>query len=231
MKKPLALIVPTRNRVNNALRLLDQCALTVQVMDWAEDIYFVVGSEDPRLDEYRECFGGFNLRVFPDRGLVKALNWMSARLVDRYDNLAFMGDDHFPQTKNWDAKYCNELYQLGDGFVYGDDLLQGEKIPTQIAMTSSIVETLGFFTPPGFTHLCCDLAWKDLGEGIDKISYMPEVIIEHLHPANGKAEEDEGYKFVNSPEMVLRDSEEYYRWKEHDLPGQLDQLKKRLRSL
>lgn len=123
------------------------------------------------------------------------------------------------------------MNKLGDGFVYGNDLLQGEKIPTQVAMTSSIVETLGFFTPPGFTHLCCDLAWKDLGEGIDKITYMPDVIIEHLHPANGKAELDEGYIYVNSPEMVSRDSVEYNRWKRDDLPRQIERLKMGLHSL
>jgi hypothetical protein len=238
MRKPLALIVPTRNRIANARRLYSRLYDTVSgsclVPD--RDVFFVVGDEDPALrdymyddqrdttdDEYSPLDTN-RVKVFPDRGLVKALNWMAPQLTSRYECLAFMGDDHFPDTPYWDEKYVNELFRMGHGFVYGDDLLQGEKIPTQIAMTSSIVETLGFFTPPGFTHLCCDLAWKDLGEGIDRISYMPDVIIEHLHPANGKAENDEGYRWANSEKMVERDSEEYFRWSRDDLPGQIDQL-------
>jgi hypothetical protein len=229
MKRPLALIVPTRNRVSNAFRLFGNIAQSASIM-MVSDLYFVVGSEDPKVTEYLHELG-WMVNIFPERGLVKALNWMAPQLTDKYECLAFMGDDHYPQTNKWDEAYLNELWRLGDGFVYGDDLLQGEKIPTQIAMTSSIVETLGFFSPPGFTHLCCDLAWKDLGEGIDRISYLPDVIIEHLHPANGKAENDEGYQFVNSSEMVVRDSEEYYRWKRDDLPGQLEMLRRGLRSL
>jgi len=233
MKRNLALIVPTRNRPENAARLMEAVARSAgSCVNYDRDVYFVVGEEDPKLSEYKKnewLFG--RIFTFPDRGLVKALNYMAPQLVGKYEGLAFMGDDHYPITPFWDEKYMNELYHLGDGFVYGDDLLQGEAIPTQIAMTSSIVESLGFFTPPGFTHLCCDLAWKDLGEGIGKITYMPDVIIEHLHPANGKAENDEGYRFVNSPEMVKRDSEEYYRWKRDDLPGQLEKLRMDLRSL
>jgi hypothetical protein len=234
MKKPLALIVPTRSRPDNAERLFC-AALAESAFLLHDDIYFVVGKEDPKLSRYLDTdydIGYLNrIKVFPDRGLVKALNWMAPQLTSKYECLAFMGDDHLPRTEGWDAKYVNELWRLGDGFVYGDDLLQGEKIPTQVAMTSSIVETLGFFTPPGFTHLCCDLAWKDLGEGIDKITYMPEVVIEHLHPAAGKAEIDEGYRFVNSEEMVEKDTAEYFRWKAEDLPGQIAQLKNGLRSL
>lgn len=230
MKRNLALIIPTRNRVSNALRLWDQIWATVHGSTFlTDDIYFIVGEDDPSKWKYLAEVP--SVEIFPDHGLVKALNWTATRLSQKYECLAFMGDDHFPKTEGWDEMYVNELYSLGDGFVYGDDLLMGERIPTQIAMTSSIVETLGFFTPPGFTHLCCDLAWKDLGEGIDKITYMPEVVIEHLHPAAGKAEEDEGYKFVNSPEMVQRDEAEYFRWKSDDLPGQLEKLRGGLRSL
>lgn len=215
----LALMVPTRNRVENALRLRKRFYETTS----KSDIYFIVGSEDPRLEEYvREIP---ELMVFPERGLVKALNYASPRLAYEYDALAFMGDDHFPRTVSWDVRYLECLASMGTGFVYGNDLLQGERIPTQVAMTSNVVKTLGYFTPPCFTHLCCDLAWKDWGEGIDRLVYLDDVTIEHLHPAANKAPNDAGYAYANSSEMVQRDSVAYYNWKEVDFPGEVERLK------
>jgi hypothetical protein len=175
------------------------------------------------LDEYLEAIP--EVMVFPERGLVKALNWAAPKLAYEYDALAFMGDDHFPRTRLWDAQYLEVLKHLVVGFVYGDDLLQGRNIPTQVAMTSNVVKTLGYFTPPCFTHLCCDLAWKDWGEGIDRLVYLPEVIIEHLHPAAGKANTDMGYKIANSEEMVQLDHGAYYDWRKSDLPREVAALK------
>jgi hypothetical protein len=215
----MALMVPTRNRVENALRLRKRFYETTS----KTDIYFIVGTEDPRLDEYLERIP--EVMVFPERGLVKALNFSARRLCYNYDALAFMGDDHLPRTSSWDISYLENLSRLRVGFCYGNDLLQGERIPTQVSMTSNIVKELGYFTPSCFTHLCCDLAWKDWGEGIDRLVYLDDVTIEHLHPAANKAQNDEGYAYANSSEMVLRDSEAYYNWKMNDLPGEIQRLK------
>lgn len=215
MKAPLAVMVPTRSRPQNAARLEEAIYNTTRLKT---KVFFIVGSEDPAMEEYLNALPAGSVFVFPDRGLVKALNWASSFLKEDYDCLVFMGDDHIPRTAGWDERYVNELYRLGTGMVYGNDLLQGEKIPTQIAMTSDIVDAVGHFGYPGFRHLCVDLAWKDLGEAINSISYMPDVIIEHLHPAAGKANVDDGYAFVNSSDMVAHDTEAYLFWKENVLP-------------
>lgn len=212
-------MVPTRNRVENALRLRAQFYATTT----KSDIFFIVGSEDPRREEYVERIP--EVLVFPERGLVKALNWGAPKLAYEYDALAFMGDDHFPRTRNWDTKYLDVLESARVGFVYGDDLLQGRNIPTQVAMTSNVVKTLGYFTPPCFTHLCCDLAWKDWGYGINRLFYLPDVVIEHIHPAAGKVDSDEGYRYANSSEMVARDHDAYFKWVDRDLPGEIQALK------
>jgi len=123
--------------------------------------------------------------------------------------VGFMGDDHRPRTVGWDAAYLNVLYNLGTGLVYGNDLLQGEIIPTQVAMTTDIPKTLGYMIPREFQHLFVDNVWKDWGNGIQRLEYLPDVVIEHLHPLAGKAVMDGNYEAVNSGAIATADGTSY----------------------
>lgn len=120
--------------------------------------------------------------------------------------IAFMGDDHRPRTTGWDAAYLETLRELGTGMVYGDDLIQGENLPTQIAMTSDIVRALGHMAPPQLVHLFVDNYWLSLGRLARCIRYRPDVVIEHVHPITGKVEWDEGHARVNQPRMYEHDA-------------------------
>lgn len=228
MPSGLLTLVPTRNRVENALELLDVFYSDITT-ESSSGLLFVVGYEDPRFHEYQTMIPENHLLTFPDRGLVKALNYAALKYTQEYEAIGFMGDDHRPRTTGWDSEYLRALDSLGAGFVYGNDLLDhkgnsGERIPTQVAISSSIIESLGYFGPPGFRHLCVDLAWRDLGSGLRRIKYLEDVIIEHMHPAAGKAELDEGYLWANSDEMVAHDEAEYKRWRECDLPHALNRV-------
>lgn len=138
--------------------------------------------------------------------------------------IGFMGDDHRPRTPGWDARYLSSL-RAGNLFVYGNDLLQEGKMPTQIAMRAAVVQRLGYIAPVGFQHLCIDLVWKDWGDGLGRIEYLEDVIVEHMHPACGKAQLDEGYERVNNSVVVENDSRWYYAWKETRLAGELEKLR------
>jgi hypothetical protein len=120
-----------------------------------------------------------------------------------------MGDDHRPRTRGWDAAYLEALHDLGTGIVYGDDLLQGANLPTQCAMTSNIVQALGCMAPATLRHMYVDNAWRALGEAAGCLRYLPEVVVEHLHPVAGKAEWDDNYRRVNAPEMYGHDADAF----------------------
>jgi hypothetical protein len=92
--------------------------------------------------------------------------------------------------------------------------MQGVNLPTAVFMTSSIVTTLGYMAPPSLYHLFLDNSWKDWGNALRtrdlwRFRYMPDIIIEHLHPQAGKSEWDEGYVEVNGGEMWTRDETAY----------------------
>lgn len=227
--RDLLVIVPSRGRPANARRMLNALHATVEV---STDLVFVLDADDPEIPAYYDLLDGAPvslLVVTPPAagapgGMPHAVNVAASQHWDHYRHLAFMGDDHVPRTRGWDARYVQALWDMGGvGVVYGNDMIQGERIPTQVAMTSNIPRALGYICPPGFRHLYLDNVWKLWGEGIGRIRYLPDVIVEHLHPIAGKARTDAGYERVNSPEVNAADRaawEAYQRgrWPDADLP-------------
>lgn len=199
-------IVPSRGRPAAAREMVTAFHQTTTANTL---LVFAVDADDPTLDEYLEILDDPAVRVYvapAPSTMVRTLNAAAARYAPDTFAVAFLGDDHRPRTVGWDNSYIYTLYELrGTGIVYGNDLLQGENIPTQVAMTANIVQALGFMAPPVLTHLFVDNYWKALGQDAGCILYLPDVIVEHLHPFAGKARMDDGYHRVNAPEMYVRD--------------------------
>ncbi|MFJ6239565.1 hypothetical protein ACIQH0_36395 [Streptomyces griseus] len=231
MADDLLVIIPTRGRPQ---------AVPALVQAWDDtgataDLLFAVDTDDPELSGYKaeaaKLKGDSRFRfVFGKRlRLCGTLNQQAVKAAKRYRYLAFLGDDHRPRpaAMPWDAR-IRECLSGGPGIVYGNDLLQGEAMATAVAMTSDIVATLGYMAPNVLTHLCLDLVWVDWGKGMGRITYLDDMVIEHLHPANGKAELDAGYEEVNSDAMVSADTAAYYDYRDN---GGLDTDLAKLRKL
>jgi hypothetical protein len=220
----LVVVVPSRGRPEAIEELRTTIAMTSEALT---ALYAVVDRDDPRLEEYLEQAED-DVAVVDSEGMVAALN-EAARLLSRagWDALGFMGDDHRPRTPGWDRRLLEALSELGTGIAYGNDLLMGERMPTAVAMTSDIVRALGYMAPPTFRHLNVDLVWKEWGDRIGRLRYLDDVVIEHLHPAIGKAVLDAGYERVNSVEMVARDG---FAWDSY-VVDRLDEDVLKLRDL
>jgi len=202
-----AIIVPSRNRPHNIVEL--QKALTDT--ETKSRLFVVVDEDDETLDQYLSLENNFTKVLTFERGrkgMADPLN-NAARLlvtVENWQYFIFVGDDHRPRTKHWDEVWRTNLDELGTGLVYGDDLLQGANLPTAVGMTANIVQTLNGMIPDGFAHLYLDNFWLRLGQDLNAIRYLPETIIEHLHPIAGKSEWDSGYQEVNSNEIYDADA-------------------------
>jgi hypothetical protein len=79
-------------------------------------------------------------------------------------------------------------------------------------MTADIVRALGKMVPAPVDHLYCDNAIRDLGRRADCLTYLPDVLIEHMHPAAGKASTDPQYQRVNSRQQYKGDRAAYHQW-------------------
>lgn len=219
----LITIIPTRGRPE-AVPEIAQCWVDTGAVS---EVIFAVDDDDPTKDAYLSHQGinpHFHFVTGPRLRLAGTLNDQVKKHQHWYGIVGFAGDDHRPRTKGWDQRFA-ECLSGGAGVVYGNDLLMGSKMPTAVWMTSDIPATLGYFCPPYFVHLCLDLVWKDWGDGMGRITYLDDVIIEHMHPANNKSQMDAGYIEVNSPEMVTLDTKAYIDYRENQLPSDLEKLR------
>lgn len=118
-----------------------------------------------------------------------------------------IGDDNLFRTQGWDTLILNGFSHFPDGIalVYGDDLIQGRNMCTAPAFSRKMCEILGGPCPPDYsgefidTHIL-DLFTKLRCWGYDRIIYLENLVIEHMHHIVGKSEYDETYARQNTTE-------------------------------
>jgi hypothetical protein len=222
MAADLLVIVPTRGRPE-AVAPIVECWNATDA--WASaELTFVADADDPKFPDYEQAFKAVDLPPADERHrarlvgadkwrpLVPKLNLAAKTWCNDHFALAFMGDDHRPRTTGWAGAMVAALRGMGTGVVYGDDLLQRERLCTAWAMTSDIVRTLGRMVPAPVEHMYCDNAVMALAQGAGCLRYLPEVVIEHCHPLAGKAEWDSGYVRVNRAEQFRTDRAVFTAW-------------------
>ncbi len=192
-----------------------------------------VDSNDPKFIQYLEIaserlFPGALVALPPTvsngKGMVGALNWLAQMHIMHYEMVGFMGDDHLPRTPHWDEELCRSIRQQGGGLAYGNDLLQGEALPTAVVMETRIPHALGYMAPPLLEHLWVDNFWLKLGLGIGHLCYRRDVIIEHLHPGAGKADWDQEYARTGSADKDQRDRAAFEEYCQKQLQDDIRKL-------
>lgn len=204
-------MIPTRCRVRKIRQLIEVWTDTVTRPDTTCELY--VDDDDPQLDDYlnlqADAPPAFSVHIGPRDQLGPMLNRHALDVATRCDVIGNIGDDHRPRTHGWDALIHDAVAAETPCMLYGDDLLQGERLPTAIFMSPQIVTTLGYMVPPGMIHLYLDDVWRELGNAAGCLRYRPDIIIEHMHPGANKAGWDPIYLESNSPELYAHDGKLY----------------------
>ena len=198
------IIIPSRNRVANVERVIEAIKQTSSISD------IMIGLDEDNHELYPR-FDGVIYEVNPqtEKRMNGTLNLLSTRYANMYESITFMGDDHLPRTKNWDEMLYRPIKEKGYGVSYGNDLYQGENLPTAVVMSTHIIRCLGFMSPPEQIHMFLDNFWKAVGTRLDALFYFDDIIVEHLHAYVGKSELDEMYLSVNNPEVAGYDGQKY----------------------
>lgn len=224
----MLIIVPSRARPARALQMVQSAILTANQPDELE-IVIVIDDTDPELDWYRDTFSGPRLVVLDGRHrYTEALNVAAfAPGAMGQDILGAFGDDVLFRTQGWDDITRDTLRT--PGLAFGDDMVHSERHPTAIFMSRLIVDALGWLALPATKHQWADDAWMKLGKKIGRLRYMPDVVIEHMHPAVGKAEWDQTYRDViggEVPGLAKADFEGFEAWHKKDLAADARRVKK-----
>lgn len=216
----LAVIVPTRERPHVITDVI-KCFNETTYHDRADvALCLVVDDDDPTLPEYTAVVDNFFsaqlLTVPPGLHMIGALNYVATAMaaLNYAKIIGFMGDDHRPRTWAWDRRIVWALTE-SPGVAYGNDLLQGATLATAVFITSDVIRRLGYMAPVGLWHLYADNYWIELGRETN-LTYLDDVIIEHVHPAAGKAEMDDRYRAVNAAGIYEHDRTELERYMRDD---------------
>lgn len=218
----LTMICPSRGRAHH----IQELAACWKQTGAKAHLIVAVDDDDPDLDPY--LYLDVDLRILSEpRRLGPILNAVAVQAATGAAAVGFLGDDHRPRTPGWDERLLAAL-EDGPGVAYGNDLLQGVALPTAAVVSAEVVRGLGYMAPPGLAHLYLDDFWKRLGTDLGRLRYLPEVVIEHLHPLAGKAEWDEGYRRVNDPALYQADGAAYQRFLAERWLGDLARLREHL---
>ena len=183
--RDLLVIVPSRGRPAAVRELHRAITATARART---DLIIAFDDDDPLRSAYEAQRAAarkdrrFLWTSGPRAPLTEWTNRIALAYAGKYRALCSMGDDHRPRTDGWDAQLLAALDGTGGtGLAYGDDLLQGERLPTAWVVSSDIVTALGWMCLPSCRHYCVDNAVKVVGEQAGCLHYLPGVVIEHLH--------------------------------------------------
>lgn len=225
----ITVVIPSRGRPARGWAAID--AVLDHAVLKTTRAQLVVDRSDPSLPLYlREPMRpGVTVLILEegDTGnLVKATNAASMPIAhgERNGIIGNLGDDHMVRTHGWDRHVARAL--TTPGIAYGDDLLQGERLPTAPFISSAIVRALGWYALPTAHHLFIDNVWRDLGAQADCLRYLPGVVIEHVHPLAGKADWDDGYVKANRQPAVEYDADAYHVWRDGAMASDVETVRR-----
>lgn len=203
----MCLTIPVRGTPENVTRMYRNLEDT----HYDGDILWGFDDDDPQLEELIDVTPTGDFIIGPRARFVGTLNSLARLTQDHYDVVTMGGSDHAPRTKNFDKKIEDALQD--NYMAYGNDLLQGENLATFCFTRTDLIKEVGYFVTPGAKHLYVDNMLMDLGKELNGLVFVPDVIIEHLHPCASKTEWTALYELNNSPETYNHDKEQYDLWK------------------
>jgi len=184
----MLVLVPSRERPANLARFT---AAAQDTLGGAADLMFVLDEDDPLLEDAIAVATENRIltRVQPRMLTVPKLNAAALAYCGAYPVIMFTGDDTVPRSRWWDADIVSAMSDLVTGYVYPNGLGRTD-IPEHVAISTDIIRALGWFGLPSIRHYYVDEAWADLGNGAQCITYLPDVVVEHLNPLYGKGPRD-----------------------------------------
>jgi hypothetical protein len=215
-------VLPTRSRPKNCTRFINAWKETGA----SSPVYLRIDHCDPYLDQLKNLDWPkeFNVVVGPQEGMKAALQEMFLNYPDE-PWYGFLADDLVPKTIEWDKK----LIEIAGtkNISYPNDLGKKRKrdLPTHPCVGGELVRAIGWFGFPTTYHFYLDTIWRYIGQQLNNIYRLDDIIVEHMHFGRGKSELDEIYQ--QSQQKMKIDSEAYNLWIELHGENLINSLKEK----
>lgn len=227
MNDVISVLIPTRGRPGR-LRDAVQSALDTAARPQAVEILVRVDVSDPAMPQY---FAGSDAscRTFMAEDCAsygKGIEFLREHAAG--DILLAGGDDVIFRTNGWDEK-VREAFAGSDGLIvaYANNGKDREKCE-HFFTTIRWINLLGYMVRTEFRHFCVDQWVEELAKGVDRLVFLRDVVIEHMHKKYGKAPEDETYRMVRGETKTSEADNALYSELAGIRAADLERLKKAL---
>jgi len=186
-----------------------------------EIVHILIPTTEERRERLAKCIASIHenagyphiISIYENyrEGFVKPCSYLLKDLKE--DTLVWcIGDDTILTEKDTlkrlvDAYRAN--YPANDGVVQPDDGIQHGNIITMPLCTAKTILTKGIYLD--FFLNFCDNIFTEVMQRDNKYTYCPEIKVEHQHNVNGKAPDDETYRYART--LFEKDRETYIRIK------------------
>lgn len=191
----ISIIAPTRKRPQNVTRLVDSIVNTVSNIQNVELLVYIDDDDEDSIPALQAAAERVNVNAVQGNKLIGSQMYNEMGKLAQGDIIMFAADDIVFGTPNWDAIVQQEFDKYEDKIllVYGNDGFQNGRIATHGFVHRHWIELVGYVLPPKLASAYTDEWVTDLAIRAGRKCYLPNLIVEHMHPAAGKAPTDETY--------------------------------------
>lgn len=185
----ISILLPTRRRYYNMIRLMNSLRETSTVMP---EVIAYIDDDDETVNEVRAIEG---VTVLYGPRMTLAKYWNVCLKYATGDILMQCGDDVIFRTKGWDGIVISAFENYLDKIilVHGDDGFQPSTFGTHVFLHRNWVNAVGYFSPPYFESDFCDTWLNHVANEIGRRIHVP-IMTEHMHPVAKKAEWDQTHQ-------------------------------------
>ncbi|MFH1868396.1 MAG: hypothetical protein ABH843_05450 [Candidatus Omnitrophota bacterium] len=195
-RKTISLLCPTRGRPKKVERFFSSIYRTAYMPERVE-ILFYMDSDDSCKDEYKNFFNKAKKRFVrlkrcrvltgEPTSILKA--WAIMAKECEGDLMIVANDDQVYVDYGWDDRLDEEVRKFPDDIFcmwFNDSNVGGEHSCFPI-VSRRWVQTLGYYSPGIFKFLHIDTWIWDIARKINRLHYIPDVLVEHLAWEHKKA--------------------------------------------
>jgi hypothetical protein len=196
-KPKIAILVPSRERMNNRLTLISSIITTVKDINNVT-LYIGVDADDstlPLAEKISQAIPFVKIVTIENNGQFIGLGkmWNILAETSTEDIISMIGDDMVFKTKNWDEEILKEFEAVpADKIqaVHCNDDCHGSKLAVNLFCHRRYHEIMNGFMREEFKINWVDQWLHQLFSAFNRLKYRGDIMIEHRHWVLGKTKRD-----------------------------------------
>jgi len=201
----ISLIIPTRIRPQMMEAVWTSALNTAYDPTNLEVCFYIDNDDELSINKIKEMSNDSRVKYIIGERICLSKCWNEAQKISTGTIFWHGNDDCIFRSKNWDKLVIDEFEKYDDRLilVYGKDgiwdgkkkAINGWKCKHLIATAGFVhknwIDVVGYFLPPYFVSDFNDTWLSEVFFSCNRMIYIPEIYIEHMHYSLGKMNKDQ----------------------------------------